>query len=148
HQYSHSLFYQMQKQQKITRYYEAIVQGVIEKDMYTIDKRIRRKTSSIIEREVATDGKEAITHFHVLQRFEHYTYVSIRLETGRTHQIRVHFSDFGHPLLGDDLYGGATNHLNRQALNCARLEFNHPITQKLLTFHAGIPSEWNDLLFT
>lgn len=146
HQYSHSLLSRMQTAREINRYYEAIVEGNVVADKQTISKPIGRKPSSIIEREVARDGKEAITHFQVIERFEQYTYLSIRLETGRTHQIRVHLSNEGYPLLGDSLYGGNTDQLKRQALHCAKLQFKHPITNELLTFHASIPDEWERLL--
>lgn len=146
HQHSHSLLSQMQKEQRIDRYYEAIVAGNIKVDAQTINNRIRRKPSSIIEREVAADGKEAITHFRVIERYKEYTYVSVRLETGRTHQIRVHFSNIGHPLLGDDLYGGSLELLKRQALHCAKLKFTHPFTNEPLIFRAEIPKTWNKLL--
>lgn len=146
HQYSHSLLSKMQKEKRIKRFYKAIVSGTIKMNTGTMNKRIRRKPNSIIEREVGIDGKKAITHFRVIERYDEYTYVSIRLETGRTHQIRVHFSDYGHPLLGDDLYGGNTTYLARQALHCAKLQFTHPITRESLTFQAKIPDQWKQLL--
>lgn len=146
HQYSHSLLSEMQKENKITRYYKAIVEGVITKNEQTIKRPIRRKANSIIEREVAPHGREAITHFRVEQRYVTYTYVTVRLETGRTHQIRVHFASVGHPLLGDDLYGGSVHKLNRQALHCQQLQFNHPITKERLQFTSDIPKQWHPLL--
>lgn len=148
HQYSHSLLSQMQKEKQIYRYYEAIVEGIVQKDTHTIQKRIRRKPTSIIEREVHESGQEAITHFRVLKRYTEYTYISVRLETGRTHQIRVHFSHEGHPLVGDELYGGSTERLDRQALHCAKLQLKHPLTNELLTFQASVPNEWHTLLHT
>ena len=146
HQLSHSLLSRMQKQNKINRHYEAIVEGVVEEEAYTINKRIRRKPSSIIEREVASDGKEAITHFRVVKRYDTYTHVAVRLETGRTHQIRVHFADYGHPLLGDNLYGNSVDQMSRQALHCTKLQFNHPYTDEKLTFQSNPPEQWNEFL--
>lgn len=146
HQYSHSLLSQMQKENKIVRNYVAIVEGSIEQDSGSIRRPIRRKQGSIIEREVAGDGQEAITHYQVLKRYDNYTYLTIRLETGRTHQIRVHFSSLGHPLLGDDLYGGSVDMLTRQALHCQQLKFNHPITKELLQFQTSLPEQWETLL--
>lgn len=146
HQYSHSLLSEMQKANEITRSYKAIVAGIITESKQTIKRPIRRKSNSIIEREVAPEGQEAITHFKVEKRYEHYTYVSARLETGRTHQIRVHFASLGHPLLGDKLYGGDSSRLDRQALHCYQLQFKHPITKERLQFTAEIPEQWCSLL--
>lgn len=146
HQYSHYLFAEMQKQHLIERHYEAIVEGRVEEDVGTIQKRIRRKPTSMIKREVAEDGQEAITHYKVCRRFQSYTHVNVQLETGRTHQIRVHFASLGHPLVGDDLYGGNKERLEKQALHCAKLTFTHPMTGKLLTFRAKPPTEWDRLL--
>lgn len=147
HQYSHSLLSKMQKANEINRSYKAIVTGELEKNEQTIKRPIRRKPNSIIEREVAPEGQEAITHYKVLKKYKQYTYVSVRLETGRTHQIRVHFASLGHPLLGDNLYGGKNLHiLDRQALHCHQLQFKHPITKKQLQFTAEIPKQWHLLL--
>lgn len=113
------------------RQYEAIVEGHIKEDSFLIDERIGRKDGSIIERVVRSDGQEARTKVHVLSRFEKdgqpFTHVALTLQTGRTHQIRVHLSWLGHPLAGDDLYGGKRKFINRQALHCTALSFNHPV---------------------
>lgn len=145
HQYSHSLLSRMQKDNQITRIYEAIATGIMTKDEQTINMPIRRKPNSIIEREVAPDGQKAITHIKVKKRYDKYTYVSVRLETGRTHQIRVHFATLGHPLLGDSLYGGDLSSLDRQALHCSQLQFQHPFTKEQLHFTAKSPPEWRFL---
>lgn len=146
HQYSHSLLSQMQKENKLKRTYVALVEGVIKQNSGTIRRPIRRKQGSIIEREVAADGQKAITHFEVLNRYADYSYVTVQLETGRTHQIRVHFSWLGHPLLGDNLYGGGLEKVKRQALHCQQLQFNHPITKETLLFRSSPPEEWLPLL--
>lgn len=146
HQYSHSMLAKMQKANEISRSYKAIVAGIITENEQTIKRPIRRKPNSIIEREVAPEGQEAITHFKVKKRYKNHTYVSVRLETGRTHQIRVHFASLGHPLLGDNLYGGDSSSLARQALHCHQLQFKHPITEERLQFTAEIPEQWRSLL--
>lgn len=100
----------------------------------TIEKPIARKSDSIIERCISESGKQAITHFEVMKEYNSFTLVKCILETGRTHQIRVHFSSIGHPLLGDDLYGTKSDLINGQALACYKLSFFHPISKKYLSF--------------
>lgn len=146
HQYSHSLLSQMQRHKLIDRTYEAIVHGIVENPDGTINKPIGRKETSIIERIVTEKGQEAVTHYHVLNRYETHTYVNIRLETGRTHQIRVHFSSVGHPLLGDDLYGGKQDLIKRQALHCSKIAFNHPMTDEEIVIDASLPADMKNLL--
>lgn len=145
HQYSHSLLSAMQKRNKIIRSYEALVHGKLERSEGTIEKPIRRKLDSIIEREVSPFGQKAITHYKVIRQYESFSHVAVRLETGRTHQIRVHFSAIGHPLLGDDLYGGSTKYINRQALHCANIQFIHPFTNENLTFNSELPEDLRKL---
>jgi len=142
HQYSHSLLSQMQKKQEIKRYYKALVSGSIKEDKGGIRLPIRRKEGSIIEREVGAGGQDAVTNYHVLKRYENFTYIKVQLETGRTHQIRVHFQALGHPLIGDSLYGGDMDILTRQALHCAKLQFIHPVTKQALSFDAALPESW------
>ena len=88
-----------------TKEYIAIVYGIIEQDFGTIDMPIKREPDSIMTRMVAIDGDKAVTHFEVINRMKDMTVIRLKLETGRTHQIRVHMSAIGHPLLGDTLYG-------------------------------------------
>lgn len=113
----------------------------------TIDFPISRKENSIIERCISKDGASSITHYEVIDEKEinnlKISKVKCTLETGRTHQIRVHMSYIGHPLLGDDLYGGNTSLINRQALHSYRISFIHPITKQVANYEASIP---NDLL--
>jgi len=108
--------------------YLALVSGKLENKKGTINLPIARKPGSIIERCIDENGKTSITHYDVLKEFEDYSLVKCRLETGRTHQIRVHFSAIGHPLLGDEIYGETSNLIDRQALHCYYLEFIHPVT--------------------
>lgn len=141
HRYTHNLFSKQQKLGEIKRTYEAIVHGEIGEAAGTINEPIARKTTSIIEREVSPEGQPAVTHFQVLRRYNQFTHVSVQLETGRTHQIRVHFSHLGHPLLGDDLYGGERVLINRQALHSRQLSFTHPITGEELQFVVDLPGD-------
>lgn len=110
--------------------YLAIVTGKLDSISGTISKPIARKPNSIIERCVSENGKHSITHFEVLKEFDDCSLVKCSLETGRTHQIRVHFASIGHPLVGDDLYGSSSDLFDGQALICYRLFFKHPISGK------------------
>jgi 23S rRNA pseudouridine1911/1915/1917 synthase len=114
--------------------YLAVVTGILNNKKGTIDKPISRKKGSIIERCVSIDGKKSVTHFEVINEYKNFSLVKCILETGRTHQIRVHFASIGHPLLGDDLYGKKCDVLDGQALLCYKLSFIHPINSKLVTF--------------
>ena len=96
----------------------------------TIEKPIARKPDSIIERCISANGKHAVTHFEVIKKYNSFTLVKCILETGRTHQIRVHFSSIGHPLLGDSLYYQRSPLINRQALHAYQLKLIHPITKE------------------
>lgn len=129
--------------------YLAIVNGIIKNDKGTINKPIARKPNSIMEREINyEEGQIAITHYEVLKRFneEGYTLVHIELETGRTHQIRVHFKSEGHTLLGDDLYGAPSNLINRQALHAWKISFKHPITDEQISITADIPEDIKNII--
>lgn len=138
---SHSLLSRSQKQFGIARKYQTIVEGKLPNQSGTIKKPIGRKIDSIVEREVTTTGKEAITHYEVLKEWESHSLLSVELETGRTHQIRVHFSHIGCPLAGDDLYGGTKSLMDRQALHCSELSFHHPYTNELLFFKIELPQD-------
>ncbi len=136
----------MQKKGEIERFYEAFAGGMMEKDIGRIDEPIGRKLDSIIEREVRSDGQKAVTRYKVIQTTSSFSYVKLKLETGRTHQIRVHLAYIGHPLLGDDLYGGKRTLINRQALHCQQIKLTHPITQENLSIQAELPEDMQELL--
>ena len=121
--------------------YIALVSGHFEEKNGTINLPIARKNNSIIERCVSPDGQEAITDYCVLKEYDDYSVVKCSLKTGRTHQIRVHMSAIGHPLLGDTLYGVPCDWIDRQALHSYRICFVHPITRKELEFICDIPSD-------
>ncbi|WP_163152385.1 RluA family pseudouridine synthase [Anoxybacillus sp. MB8] len=131
----------------VTRKYHAIVHGVISHDYGTIDAPIGRDPRDRQSMAVVENGKEAVTHFRVLERFEHYTYVECQLETGRTHQIRVHMKYIGYPLAGDPKYGPRkTLPIDGQALHAGVLGFHHPRTGEYLQFEAPLPHEFERLL--
>jgi 23S rRNA pseudouridine1911/1915/1917 synthase len=130
---------------KIKKDYYAIVKGKFEGDG-TIDLPIRRVRESIIERGVFDDGERAITHYRVIKTDGESTLLKLNLETGRTHQIRVHFAHLGSPLLGDTLYGGDCAEINRQALHCKTIYFTHPITNEKITVDSDFPDDFKGLI--
>lgn len=138
------------KEHSITRKYHAICHGVIKEDSGTINKPIGRHPNDRKKMAVNDkNGKEAITHFKVLERFRDYTYIECQLETGRTHQIRVHMSSIGHPLLGDEVYAPGRKHnfhLNGQTLHAKILGFQHPSTNEYIETDAPLPEYFKNLL--
>jgi 23S rRNA pseudouridine1911/1915/1917 synthase len=146
HRYSHSILSATQKQGKVKRKYYAIVEGNLEEKQGIIDASIGRKEGSIIERVVREDGQRALTHYQVVEESPSNSLLEVQLETGRTHQIRVHFSYIGHPLAGDDLYGGKKDKINRQALHCFSLGFEHPDTKEWMSFTVPIPDDMKKIL--
>lgn len=129
------------------REYVALVHGVIKQDAGTIDAPIGRSKKDRKKQAVVSDGRHTVTHFKVLRRFRHYTLVSCRLETGRTHQIRVHMKSIGHPLAGDPLYGPRKTLPGRgQYLHARLLGFKHPRTGKDLVFTAPLPEYFQQML--
>jgi 23S rRNA pseudouridine1911/1915/1917 synthase len=127
----------MLEERKIKRTYLAMTDGLLHKDKGTINKPIGRDRHHPVRRRVSNTGQPAVTHFEVIKRLqkENRTLIRCSLDTGRTHQIRVHLSDLGHPLTGDVLYGGS-NVLNRQALHAIKIEFVHPFTEETIVCHA------------
>src|SRR5699024_1685217 len=114
HRYMHARLHSQLQKGQLKRSYEAIVQGKMTDTSGTIDEPIARKNDSIVQRIVHASGQKAITHYDVLESYELFSHVSVELVTGRTHQIRVHFSHMGHPLVGDSLYGGSTEDIQHQ----------------------------------
>ncbi|HSJ37847.1 MAG TPA: RluA family pseudouridine synthase [Planococcus sp. (in: firmicutes)] len=132
----HHMLSVQQQEKKMLRRYEALVHGQIQEGKFTITAPIGRKNFSIIEREVRGDGQFAETDVQLLKAYSDFSHVELKLNTGRTHQIRVHLAHIGNPLVGDDLYGGAREMISRQALHCRRLELFHPVTGRELSFES------------
>lgn len=131
----------------VTRKYKAIVHGVIPHDFGTIDAPLGRDTRDRQSMTIVDNGKNAVTHFQVIERFKDFTFVECQLETGRTHQIRVHMKYIGYPLAGDPKYGPKkTLDINGQALHAGVLGFNHPRTNEYLEFEAPLPVEFVEVL--
>jgi 23S rRNA pseudouridine1911/1915/1917 synthase len=131
----------------VTRKYLAVVHGNIAHDHGTIDAPIGRDPKERQSMTVVDNGKHAVTHFHVQERFKEFTFVECRLETGRTHQIRVHMKYIGYPLAGDPKYGPRkTLDLDGQALHAAVLGFKHPRSDEYLEFEAPLPAYYEQLL--
>lgn len=127
--------------------YLAIVCGKLPNKKGTINAPIFRKENSIIERCISEKGQTAITHYEVLQEFKEYSLVKCKLETGRTHQIRVHMAYLGNPLLGDTLYGFANQDLiDRQALHSYTMNFIHPISKEKIFLEAKLPTDMKIIL--
>lgn len=136
---------QMKSKEFIKRYI-AVVNGNLDNLEGTINAPIARKEGSIIERCVSETGDIAITHYKVLKRKTDFDIVECILETGRTHQIRVHFAYLGHSLLSDTLYGTSSSLINRQALHAYKVEFTHPLSKKKVKYIATVPEDLNKLM--
>ncbi|MBD7965596.1 RluA family pseudouridine synthase [Fictibacillus norfolkensis] len=147
HRFAHSLMSRQQKDKVIKREYIAFVHGELKDENGTIDRPIARNPESIIERMVSEDGQRSITHYKRIDYVEetNFTVISLRLETGRTHQIRVHMSSIGHPLLGDDMYGGTLERIERQALHSEKTSFIHPFTEKHIMLVDDLPLDMKSL---
>ncbi len=144
----HQEIAQLIQNHDIRRTYRAIVIGTIEEDAGTIDAAISRSSENRLKNAVDREGKHAVSHFKVLKRYKNMTYVEIELETGRTHQIRVHFSYIRHPVLGDALYGGIRKGYatNGQLLHACRLDFVHPVTKMDISVEAPMPEYFIQIL--
>ena len=146
---AHQKISEQLKEHSITRRYRALVYGVIKEDEGVVNAPIGRHP--IDRKKMAINpknGKNAITHYRVLERFREYTYIECELETGRTHQIRVHMASLHHPLVGDQVYGPEKNpfHLQGQCLHAMVLGFVHPRTHEYMEFYADLPQYFSELL--
>lgn len=146
---AHTFLAEQLKEHSITRKYVAIVHDIIKEDSGTVNAPIgrhpvERKKMAVNER----NGREAVTHFRVLERFQKHTYIECQLETGRTHQIRVHMASLKHPVLGDDVYCRVKDgfHLQGQTLHAKTLGFIHPRTLEYMEFEAPLPEYFERLL--
>lgn len=142
HMVSSSILSSMTARHEIEREYLAVVRGSVVPSSGTIDAPIGRTGSSLIERKIDFEhGERAVTHYHVVKEENGHSLVSLILETGRTHQIRVHMKYIGFPLAGDYLYNPDMEYIQRQALHSCRLSFRHPITGKHMEFTADLPED-------
>ena len=142
HMVSSSILSSMTARHEIEREYLAVVRGSVVPSSGTIDAPIGRTGSSLIERKIDFEhGERAVTHYHVIKEENGHSLVSLILETGRTHQIRVHMKYIGFPLVGDYLYNPDMEYIQRQALHSCRLSFRHPITGKHMEFTADLPED-------
>ena len=126
--------------------YMAIVDGILKNKCDTITLPIAREENSIIKRCVRPDGDIAITDYYVLKELSNMSLIYLTLKTGRTHQIRVHMSYLGHPIIGDSLYGTTSNLITRQALHACKVRFIHPIAKEHMNIEAPIPSDISQLI--
>ncbi|MGZ0053284.1 RluA family pseudouridine synthase [Brevibacillus gelatini] len=139
HAWASALLDEMLRERKIKRTYIAFVSGQMAKGSGKINEPIGKDRYHATRRRVTPNGDPAITHYEVKERYKTATKVECRLETGRTHQIRVHMSHIGHPLIGDELYGGKRDLVKRQALHAAVLTFAHPFGGEVVEVHAPLP---------
>jgi 23S rRNA pseudouridine1911/1915/1917 synthase len=156
---AHTALVRMLEEREIHREYEAVCRGVMTGGG-TVDAPIDRHPADRVRMAIREGGREAVTHYRVIRRFRAHTHVRVQLETGRTHQIRVHFAHIGYPLVGDKIYGGrlalpkgvsealrqALREFPRQALHAARLQLAHPVTGKPLEVVAPLPADMVGLL--
>lgn len=142
----HHLLSVQQQEKRMNRRYEAFVHGEVAAEKLVITAPIGRKGTSIIEREVREDGKFAETEMELIQSAGGISYVRLKLNTGKTHQIRVHMAHIGHPLLGDDLYGGGRELIGRQALHCTELQLDHPVSGKRLSYTSALAGDMHGLI--
>ena len=136
------------KNHEVEKTYIALVRGIVKENEATINMPIGRSTKDRKKMAVNKNGKNAITHFKVLNRYEKYTLLEIKIETGRTHQIRVHLSHIGYPIIGDYTYSNGKNEFGvmGQCLHAKELEFKHPITGKEMKLEAELPQYFNEIL--
>ena len=133
---------------KVTKKYVALVRGVIAENEATIDMPIGRNEKDRKKMAVDKNGKNAVTHFKVIKRYNNYTLLDIKIDTGRTHQIRVHLAEIGHPVVGDEVYSNGKNEfgIKGQMLHAKSLDFVHPITEKKMHLEAEVPEYFKKVI--
>ena len=136
------------KEKTTIREYMAIVNGVISKEGGTIDQPLARHTQDRKKIAISRDGRHAVTHYEVVERYKYHTLIRVKLETGRTHQIRVHMASIGYPILGDPIYGVKSERVKHegQALHAQKIGFIHPTTHELMVFESELPDYFMTLI--
>ena len=136
------------KNREVKKVYIALVRGIVAENEATINMPIGRSNKDRKKMAVVKNGKEAITHFKVIKRFDKYTLLEVKIDTGRTHLIRVHLSEIGHPVVGDEIYSNGKNEfgVHGQLLHAKSLDFKHPITGKDMHLEAELPEEFKNVL--
>ena len=136
------------KNHEVKKTYIALVRGIVKENEATIDMPIGRSRSDRKKMAVDKNGRNAVTHIKVLKRYDKYTLLEINIETGRTHQIRVHLSHIGYPIIGDYIYSNGKNEFGviGQCLHAKCLEFKHPVTGKEMKLEAPLPDYFEDIL--
>ena len=136
------------KNHEVEKTYIALVKGFVKEEEATINMPIGRSTKDRKKMAVNKNGKNAVTHFKVLKRFKNYTLLEVKIETGRTHQIRVHLSEIGYPVVGDTVYSNGKNEwgIKGQCLHAKSLKFKHPITGKEMFIEAPLPEYFENIL--
>ena len=136
------------KDRQVKKEYIALVRGIVAENEATINMPIGRSNKDRKKMAVVKNGKEAITHFKVIKRFDKYTLLGVKIDTGRTHQIRVHLSEIGHPVVGDEVYSNGKNEfgVHGQLLHAKSLDFKHPITGIDMHLEAELPREFKEVL--
>lgn len=136
------------KERKIVKIYTALVRGVLKENSATIDMPIGRSLNDRKKMSVRKDGKEAVTHIKVEKRYRNYTLIKVKIDTGRTHQIRVHMSQIGYPIVGDETYSNGKNEfgIHGQMLHSTILEFTHPITGDKMHFESELPEYFKNIV--
>lgn len=145
---AHNSLAEQLKDHSITREYEFICHGVVKEDKITVDKPIGRNPKDRLKMAVVSTGKRAVTHFEVIERYDNFTHMKATLETGRTHQIRVHALSINHPLLGDVVYGPKNSKFNLkgQTLHAKKLGFIHPTSNEYVEFDSNLPKYFEDII--
>ena len=136
------------KNRNVKKIYIALVKGIVKENEATINMPIGRSTKDRKKMAVRKDGKEAVTHFRVIKRYDKYTLLELKIDTGRTHQIRVHMAEIGHPVVGDMVYSNGKNEfgVEGQMLHAKSLDFKHPITGKEMHVEAELPEYFKQVL--
>ena len=145
---AHNFLAEQLKDKTCNRTYVALLEGVLKEDKGRIETFIDRSKKNRTMMAVSTEGRQAVTNFKVIKRYKDFTLCEFKLETGRTHQIRVHAKHIGHPIVGDVVYGYKNQkfNLNGQLLHAKKLEFVHPTTKKLVSFEVDLPNHFKNVL--